>query len=453
MADSARRWRTGLEPAGLGPTGLGTLVATEGFERLAYCGTQLLLALYLAALLRSDTPDGRATAQLFAALLGHRDPIAMTAQVMALFFAGTHLATLAGAALARVVDRRAVVAGGTAMMTAGHLAVAEPALLPVGLLLLMAGAGCTVSNKLTQVGLLPLPPGAERAQAFATYAVGLNAGVLFAPLVCGTLGELWGWAWGFRAAAVSMALGLVCYLIGWRSLPREAVRPAPPTTTGGVRWGAVAVALLPYVVAVAVVNQAYTLVLVWAGDGIDRHVLGFAVPLTWLLTVDALAAIAALLLVKTVWRRQAVAGRAADELGRVALGCGVLALAYLWLSQVAAMPGAALVAVIGFFLLLELAVATIDVPMEAWLARRGAGDPGMRLAAFKASGAAGALLLGWLGQFYQPLGPTGFWLLNAALAGGALLAVLALRWRWREPRQCVVEPVSAATAAATSDWR
>jgi dipeptide/tripeptide permease len=60
--------------------------------------------------------------------------------------------------------------------------------------------------------------------AFSVYYVGINLGAVLAPLVCGTLGELYGWHYGFAAAGIGMCLGLVVYTWGGRYLPLE---PAP----------------------------------------------------------------------------------------------------------------------------------------------------------------------------------------------------------------------------------
>src|SRR3546814_19299192 len=42
--------------------------------------------------------------------------------------------------------------------------------------------------------------------------------------ICGTLGELFGWHWGFGAAAIGMAAGLVISSVGGRWLPQHDVR-------------------------------------------------------------------------------------------------------------------------------------------------------------------------------------------------------------------------------------
>jgi biotin transporter BioY len=46
------------------------------------------------------------------------------------------------------------------------------------------------------------------------------------------------------------------------------------------------------------------------------------------------------------------------------------------------------------------------------------------MAVLKATGMLAYFLLGWLGRFYEPLGPTRFWLLHAALIAGSMLMLL-----------------------------
>ena len=72
--------------------------------------------------------------------------------------------------------------------------------------------------------------------------MGINIGAFLSPLVCGWLAqhdhfkemlEGWGmdptgsWHWGFGAAAVGMALGLIQYVLGGKYLHERSTRPAP----------------------------------------------------------------------------------------------------------------------------------------------------------------------------------------------------------------------------------
>ena len=63
----------------------------------------------------------------------------------------------------------------------------------------------------------------------------INVGAFLAPLVCGTLGELYGWHYGFGAAGVGMLVGIAIYLQGRDYLPADNVRRAGRARQAAVR--------------------------------------------------------------------------------------------------------------------------------------------------------------------------------------------------------------------------
>ncbi len=71
----------------------------------------------------------------------------------------------------------------------------------------------------------------RQPRAYSVYYMGINIGGFFAPLVCGTVGELYGWHYGFTLAGFGMLTGLAVYLGGGRHLPpdpgKTAIRGAP----------------------------------------------------------------------------------------------------------------------------------------------------------------------------------------------------------------------------------
>ena len=95
------------------------------------------------------------------------------------------------------------------MMMFGHFAMAFEALLFPALALVALGNGLFIPPLAIQVGSLYADDDPRKAYAYSAYYMGINLGGLLAPLVCGTLGELYGWHWGFTAAGVGMAIGLV----------------------------------------------------------------------------------------------------------------------------------------------------------------------------------------------------------------------------------------------------
>ena len=55
----------------------------------------------------------------------------------------------------------------------------------------------------------------RRDAGFTIYYIGINTGAFFGPLICGWLAAnpRFGWSYGFGAAGVGMALGLICFVL------------------------------------------------------------------------------------------------------------------------------------------------------------------------------------------------------------------------------------------------
>src|SRR5206468_4365414 len=87
---------------------------------------------------------------------------------------------------------------------------------------LLSGVGCFKGNLASQVGALYATGDNRRADAFQIYYIFINGGVIAAPLIAGTLGEVYGWHWGFGAAGVGMLIGLTIYLSGRKWLPPDS---------------------------------------------------------------------------------------------------------------------------------------------------------------------------------------------------------------------------------------
>ena len=120
---------------------------------------------------------------------------------------------------------------GAAVMAAGHFMMAFEPRFYVALATIALGNGLFLPTLPSQINDLYGPGDPRRAWAYNVYYVGVNIGGFLAPLICGTLGELYGWHWGFGAAGVGMLAGLAIYLTGGKHLPPEtwfADAPAAP---------------------------------------------------------------------------------------------------------------------------------------------------------------------------------------------------------------------------------
>lgn len=179
------------------PVGLYTLFFAEMWERFSYYGMRALLVFYMTkGFLRYG--DGAAIT-----VYG-----AYTALVyMTPFFGGMLADKLLGA-------RRAVVIGG-ALMALGQLMLTIQLTWAFfgGLALLIAGNGFFKPNISTIVGSLYEQHSAKRDGGFTIFYMGINLGAAMSPLLCGYIGETYGWHWGFGLATIGMATGLAVFVL------------------------------------------------------------------------------------------------------------------------------------------------------------------------------------------------------------------------------------------------
>jgi dipeptide/tripeptide permease len=178
------------------PVGLFTLFFAEMWERFSYYGMRSLLVFYMIKGFLGLN-DGQAYG-----VYG-----AYTALVYATPFIGGIVADkLLG-------QRHAVILGGV-LMAAGHLLMMAEYSTPfyVALALLVVGNGFFKPNISTMVGSL-YPAGSERRDAgFTLFYMGINLGAAMSPLICGYIGEKYGWHWGFGLATGGMLVGLLVFI-------------------------------------------------------------------------------------------------------------------------------------------------------------------------------------------------------------------------------------------------
>lgn len=197
------------------PFGLYVLFGTEAWERFSYYGMRALLTLYLLNQLKLEEGDALAIYGLYTGLV-YLTPL------IGGYIADTYLGA-----------RKAIVTGGFLMM-AGQFALMVPSLFYLGMTLLIVGNGFFKPNVSTIVGSIYPQGDARRDGGFTIFYMGINLGALFSPLVCSTLGETYGWAYGFGSAGVGMAIGLAIFVaaqtyiitVPQGTLPDE-VAPAP----------------------------------------------------------------------------------------------------------------------------------------------------------------------------------------------------------------------------------
>lgn len=428
------------------PRALGYIAVTEAWERFAQYGMQTLLVLYLVDTLLQpghiESVAGFATMRSgLEALFGPMQTNALASAIFGIYGSFIYLTPILGGFLAdRFLGRTSTVIAGSVLMITGHFLMMIEAAFLLALLLLVFGIGCFKGNLAAQINALYGTDDARRADAYQIYTLAVNAGVIAAPLVAGTLGETLGWRYGFAAAGMGMALGLGIYLAGRRHLPADS---APTARTGKMkRWSLsahewrstfVLLALIPVLALAAVGNQQmFNAYLIWSDTSAALDIFGTRMPTTWLITIDMLASIACLLGVMWFWRRMAAIGIAATEITRIAIGCLFSVAAYVLLAGATWMADAdgakvSLATLVLFHVLGSTAFAHIYPVSLALYAR--VSPPAIvstmmgiyYLHLFLANGATG-----WIGGWLGRLDASTFWLMHAGLGLVAGIMVLAI---------------------------
>jgi len=223
---------------------------------------------------------------------------------------------------------------------------------------------------------------------------------------------------------------------GYRHMPpenaaiREGERPKLAPGDGRV-LGALVVVLAITALFWTAQAQVWNIYPLWLRDHVDRTLFDWTIPVTWFQSLDSLAVLILAPVTILTWRRQAKRGSEPGELAKIAIGCGFFAVACLLLSIGQILAGTGAVALLwpilfhflcafGYLYAAPIALALVsrDAPAVA---------NAMMVGAYYLGIFVGGIVSGWLGRFYEPFGPLGFWMMHGAIAGCGTLLVLMLR--------------------------
>jgi POT family proton-dependent oligopeptide transporter len=214
------------------PKALSTLFLTEMWERFSFYGMRALLLLFMV-----DSP----------AHGGFGLPVSTAAGIYGLYTASVYLFTIPGGWVAdRLLGLRKAVLLGGILIALGHYTLVvqwAPPVFYCGLLLIVLGTGLLKANVSSIVGQT-YEKGDPRLDAgFSIFYMGINLGAFLSPVLCGYLGQRWGWHWGFGAAGAGMTLGLLQYVFGLKRLG-DAGRLREPPKNPALLWSILAGSLL-----------------------------------------------------------------------------------------------------------------------------------------------------------------------------------------------------------------
>lgn len=425
------------------PRGLAYLAFTEAWERFSYYGMTSMLVLYMTQQLFmpghienvAGFVDFRARIE---SVLGPMTTVALASMIYGLYTGFVYFTPIFGGLIAdRWIGKRNAVVIGAVMMSAGHIAMAFDQSFLLALLLLVIGCGFLKGNIAAQVGSLYVEgDGAGRTRGFAIFSTGINIGAFAGPILCGLLAQLYGWHIGFGLAGLLMLFGLATYLAGYRTLSEQTVAAKPEEATTPEKLDSAQIARIAALVAIMLLTvfqsvayyQNTNIGLVWINANVDVNMFGFSIPISWFASVDSLVSIVSVPALFGLWRWQQTRGGEPAEVGKIAVGAWMACVANLLLVVAAMLPGRVSVlfpiayqVVLGVAFLYYwptlLALVSLEAP-----ARLKATLMGVAYLSLFISN----LIVGWLGTYYESVGPMNFWLLNAAIAAAGGLIAMAL---------------------------
>lgn len=417
------------------PPGLTVLFATQMWAEFSFFGLQALLVYYMTKHL--GFPQAKSS-------------LIYGAYGAAAFFSPFFGGLIADRWLGRT---RSVIAGGLMMMF-GHFAMASEALLFPALVLVALGNGLFIPPLAIQVGALYGDRDPRKAYAYSAYYMGINLGGLLAPLVCGTLGELYGWHWGFTAAGIGMAIGLAVYCSFLRLLPNEPTRAKLAAETKSDVLPIIREHVTTLVLMIAMVvlfrvgyEQSGNVIALWVSDFTDRSIGGgLTIPATWFQSINPLLIIIGTPILIALWKRGNVKETTSHLLRRMAIGCLIAtgAMLLMVLAAVASGPEGARVSslwVFAYFLLLtigELFVIPVGLTLIESLAP--ARFAAMAMGAWYIAKFLGSLLAGFMGAYWGKIPPAAFFTLGSVstlLAAASLYTMSRLRRADKQPEQTI----------------
>ena len=398
------------------PRGLTVLFLTNMWEQFSYYGMRALLVYYM-------------TKQL---LLGQ----SASSFIYGAYTSCAYFSPIIGGVIAdRYLGKKRAIVIGATTMAAGHFMMAFDGLFYAALATIALGNGLFLPSLPSQVGDLYRPDDQRRSWAYNVYYVGINIGGFIAPLICGTVGEIYGWHYGFAIAGFGMLAGLIIYLSGQKYLPPEQPRVIVAERRAGPGFDRKTLqVMLAIGLAVTLFRAAYeqvgNTVALWADSCIDRAAAGHVIPMTWFQSLNPLFVMLMTPPLLAWWRRRAATHGDQPAMRRMAAGALIVALAYAMLALVAWAHGgerAGWLWLVTFFVLFtfgELFILPTGLGLFARLAPPGLGAT--TVAAWFLITFTGNLSAGLVGTLWSKLQTPSFFLVLAGFAGSAAVLLRAM---------------------------
>ena len=195
------------------PSGLKTLFLTEMWERMSFYGMRGILVLFMTATLVNGGLE--------------IDAVSASA-IYGIYASSVYLVALLGGWLAdrHIGQQNAILYGGIVIML-GHflLAITNIQTFYLGLIFVVLGTGLLKPNISAIVGGLYENNLEKKESGFTLFYMSINIGSILGFFICGYLGENIGWHYGFGAAGVGMAFGLIQFILTKKNLGQVGINP------------------------------------------------------------------------------------------------------------------------------------------------------------------------------------------------------------------------------------
>ena len=196
------------------PIGLRTLFLTEMWERMSFYGMRGILVLFMTA---SLIDGGLAI-----------DAVSASA-IYGIYSSSVYLVALLGGWIAdrHIGQQNAILYGGLVIMI-GHflLAFTNIETFYLGLIFVVLGTGLLKPNISAIVGGLYESEKEKKEAGFTIFYMSINIGSVLGFFICGYLGESIGWHYGFGAAGIGMAFGLIQFILTRKNLGEVGIKPS-----------------------------------------------------------------------------------------------------------------------------------------------------------------------------------------------------------------------------------
>lgn len=399
------------------PIGLTNLFGVELWERFSFYGMLTILGYYLYY----SATDG-----------GLGLPQSTATGIVGAYGGLVYLSTVLGGWVAdRLLGMERTVFYGGVIVMLGHIALAVlPGLTGVGagLVLVALGSGALKANASSLLGTLYDKGDARADGGFTLFYLGINLGAFVGPLITGLLQTRVGFHYGFGAAAIGMAFGLVQYVVFRRNLGehgRGIPNPLPGSAIGKtigvfvivivvaaaaialnlvtlanlsqVTTGVIIVASIAYFLIMlrspkvdgtekvrvrafiplfvanaafwSLFQQIFTVLAVYSDERMNWSIFGWIAPSNWIGSIEPIWIIALSPLFAVLWTR--VGNRAPTTPRKFAygvIGMGLAFLCFVPLANVSAVPALVVMAILGVFAVSELLLSPIGLSVTTKLA-------------------------------------------------------------------------------------